>query len=602
MRGIAMFTRGLGPRPARIVVSGLTAAVLGAAGLAATVTSPATAAPDACVTAFPGDLTNGLPVQGLTVSQGTTPDEFGGTVSGVLTDGIAPGVDLILAELTSEAVDKNGIWAGMSGSPVYADDAHTELIGAVSYSLNEGNTHLAGITPAAAMLDLIPSPAPTVAIPRKVVDRLVADGVATRSQLSNGMRELPTPIGVSGLTNRRFGQLAGWLDSQGPVTNATVGSATSAADAGDIVPGGNIAASLGWGFVSAAAVGTVTAVCGSDVVAFGHPFNYTGDSTYSLHPAEAVAIVPGATFGGYKLANLGDRVGTISDDHLTGIHGTLDAGPTAYDVTSTATYRGGAPVTGTTHVTVPDLVTDAGLANAFAASDRAMDRYGKGTAKASWTITGKRRNGSTFELTHSDVYTDSYDVSSAPLMDLAMQAYTLLENQTEAVTITGISTSTTITDDATSWRIGRTFWRTHGTWKRITAKAPAVVKAGRTANIRVELYSRDAATKYVTVPVLASRKSAGRMGRLLLQGGFSGGEDYYFYDSSEEFVDEYGDAMIGGTLPASIPEVLKQLRAEQKNDTIASTFAVRGTTTRKRSLSLGQVVSGSVLVPVAVRP
>ncbi|RYP88409.1 hypothetical protein EKO23_03540 [Nocardioides guangzhouensis] len=599
-----MVTRGLGPRPARIVVSGLTAVVVGAAGLATTVTSPATAA-DPCVTAFPeSGLTDGQAVEGLTVSKGTDPESgaFTGTISGApLQDGIAPGVDLILAELTSPAVDKNGIWAGMSGSPVYADPEHTQLIGAVSYSLNEGSTHLAGITPASAMLDLMPAPAATVAIPRKVADRLVADGVATRAQLANGMRPLPTPIGVSGLTSRRFDQLAGWLDSQGPVANATIGSTTSTADASDIVPGGNIAASLGWGFVSAAAVGTVTAVCGNDVVAFGHPFNYTGDSTYSLHPADAVAIVPGATFGGYKLANLGDRVGTISDDHLAGIHGTFDAGPTAYDVSSTATYQG-RTVSGTTHVTVADLVTDAGLANAFAASDRAMDKYGKGTARASWTITGKRRSGAAFELTHSDVYTDTYDVSSAPLMDLAMQAYTLLENQSEAVTITGISTATTISDEAVSWRIGRTYWRKNGAWKRVTAKSPAVVRAGRTANIRVELYSRDAASRYVTVPVTASRKSAGRTGRLALQGGFSGGEDYYFYDSSEEFVDAYGDSMVGGSVPESIPAVLEQLRADQRNDTIASTFTVRGTATKKRSLALGQVVSGSVLVPVVVRP
>jgi hypothetical protein len=598
-----MPARGLGPRPTRIVVSGLTAAVVGAAGLASTATGPAAAAPDACVTAFPqGDLTTGQAITGLTVSQGTEPESFDGTVSGVLDDGIASGVDLILAELTSPAVDENGIWAGMSGSPVYADPEHTQLVGAVSYTLNEGRTTLAGITPAAAMLDLVPTPpAPEVAIPRKLADRLVADGVATRAQLAAGLQQLPTPIGVSGLASGRFEQLAGWLDREGPVTNATVGGATAAADEGDIVPGGNIAASLGWGFVSAAAVGTVTEVCGSDVIAFGHPLNYSGASTYSLHPADAVAVVPGATFGGFKLANLGDRVGTISGDHLAGITGsTLGDGPTAYDVTSTATSEG-RTVSGTTHVTVPDLVTDAGLANAFAAADRALDRSGAGTARSSWTVTGKRRNGAPFELSRSDVYVDDYDVASAPLSDLAMQAYTLLENQGEKVTITGITTSTTFTEDATKWRIGRTYWRNHGTWKRITGKAPALARAGRPLTIRVELYSRTAASRFVTVPVTASRKSVGRSGRLVLRGGYESDEDYYFYDSEEAFLDEYGDEMVGGSVPVGIPTVLARLRAQQKNDTIATSFAVRGTPTRKRTLSLGQVVSGSVLVPVVVR-
>ena len=599
-----MFHRGLGARRARIAASGLAAAVVGAAGLAVTVTGSASVAAG-CVTAYPEDtLTRGQTVEGLTVSHGTVPDTFDGTISGVLQDGIAPGIDLILAELDSPAINEKGIWAGMSGSPVYADPGgRTQLVGAVSYTLNSGATTLAGITPASAMLDLIPAPAATtIALPRKVQDSLVAEGVATPTEAASGLRRLPTRIGISGLSQKRFDQLAGWLDGEGPVTLAANGSSTSAAES-DIVPGGNVAASLGWGYVSAAAVGTVTEVCGDDVVAFGHPFNYTGSSTYSLHPAEAVEIVGGADsfFGGYKLANLGEPVGTISDDHLAGIHGTLSTEATRYDVSSTASY-GSKTVSGTTHVTVADLVSDAGLANAFTASDRALDKYGKGSATASWTILGKRRNGTPFQLTHSDVYTDAYDIASAPLMDLAMQAYTLLGNQGEAVTITGITTNTTFSDDATSWRIGRTFYRSNGAWKRITSTSPAVVRAGRTSNIRVELYSRDADPKYVTVPVTPSKRSAGRLARLSLNGGSSSNEDYFFFDSDEAFIDYYEDSFIGGAAPKTIPEVIKALQNEQKNDTVATTFRVRGTTTKKGSIDLGQVVSGSVLVPIRVRP
>ena len=70
-------------------------------------------------------LPDSAPVHGLTVTKGTTPAPFTGTFEGVLQDGIAPGVDLILADLHSATIDKVGIWAGMSGSPVY--DTHGAL-------------------------------------------------------------------------------------------------------------------------------------------------------------------------------------------------------------------------------------------------------------------------------------------------------------------------------------------------------------------------------------------------------------------------------------------------------------------------------------------
>ena len=53
---------------------------------------------------------------------------------GRITDGIAPGVDMILADVSSPALTRaGGVWAGMSGSPVYTADGR--LIGSVSYGL-----------------------------------------------------------------------------------------------------------------------------------------------------------------------------------------------------------------------------------------------------------------------------------------------------------------------------------------------------------------------------------------------------------------------------------------------------------------------------------
>src|SRR5689334_3187005 len=153
-RGIFMTKRSavLGSR-GRFVTGLATAALLGAGFVQAAPT--ALSAPDlSCPDAYPvSDLAADQLVHGLTVTRGVTPTDFDGQIIGVLKDGIAPGVDMIMAELHSDQIDKTGIWQGMSGSPVYSEDGR--LIGAVSYGLAFGPSEVAGITPAADMQALL---------------------------------------------------------------------------------------------------------------------------------------------------------------------------------------------------------------------------------------------------------------------------------------------------------------------------------------------------------------------------------------------------------------------------------------------------------------
>ena len=119
------------------MLASLTAAALvtGTATTAA-IGSSAQAAPAAdCKAPYPvASLAGGQPVTGKTVSSGVTPAPFTGEVIGVLDDGIAPGLDMVIVDLDSPAISAaGGIWQGMSGSPVYAGDGR--LIGAVAYGL-----------------------------------------------------------------------------------------------------------------------------------------------------------------------------------------------------------------------------------------------------------------------------------------------------------------------------------------------------------------------------------------------------------------------------------------------------------------------------------
>jgi len=68
----------------------------------------------------------------------------------------APKQDLILARILSEALDRTGIIAGMSGSPVYV---HDKLIGALAYGWPFSREAICGITPIQSMLDIRKAPA-----------------------------------------------------------------------------------------------------------------------------------------------------------------------------------------------------------------------------------------------------------------------------------------------------------------------------------------------------------------------------------------------------------------------------------------------------------
>ncbi|MBD8870267.1 hypothetical protein [Nocardioides donggukensis] len=596
-----MTSRGVATRPSRIVISGLAAAGVCAAALAPISSAPAEALPTECQPAFPpGDLVEDQAVTGLTVTRGSTPEEFTGTHLGIIEDGIAPGVDMILARLSSPTIDEAGIWQGMSGSPVY-DPTTGDLIGAVSYGLSWGPSPVAGLTPAADMLDLLPDTeggtAPRVALPRRLSREVVGSGAATSAQASSGMRRLPTPVSVSGLSPRRFEQLQGWLDDHGTVTRATGSAGTSAVDI-PIVPGGNVAASMSYGTLSSAAVGTVSVVCGDQVLGFGHPFAFAGETTYSMHGADAVTVQADPVGPGFKVANLGAPNGTVVGDRLAGIRGVLGETPTTYDVSTTARYAGRV-ADGTTHVSVEDMVADLSLGTAIAVHDRALDRIGKGSATATWTVRGEQRDGTPFELRRSDAYADTYDISVAPALDLAGQMYALLGNQTDRVTITSVSMESDFADDATRWRLGRVFTWAGGRWVQVTDRDPVLLTAGRTRTVKIELTSRDHDSRFVKVPIKAPRKARGQFSVLKLTGGgSSGGGDFFFYGSDDEFFDSgpYG----GG--PATVPQLVEKLSSAPRNDDLLSKVRFRGTgVTRTASLRLDRVVSGRLRLPVFVR-
>lgn len=164
---------------------------------------------------------------GWTVVHGTTPQPFRIKVLDILPGGINAGVDLIVvkvADVEGSNIIHNagGIWAGISGSPVYLGN---RLLGSVSYSLTGAPSRIAGVTPAAAMVPLLRYPAGSgntrsrdqIRLPAATAQRVAQVAHRSVAELSL-MNRAPIVLTVSGLTGAARDQLQSRLDSRARAT------------------------------------------------------------------------------------------------------------------------------------------------------------------------------------------------------------------------------------------------------------------------------------------------------------------------------------------------------------------------------------------------
>src|SRR6266516_2550770 len=86
-----------------------------------------------------------------TVFAGSETQEFGVEILGVLPGFPGPHQSAIIARLSGSNVEKTGVFAGMSGSPVLIDG---RLVGAIAYSFPFSKEPICGITPIAQMIDI----------------------------------------------------------------------------------------------------------------------------------------------------------------------------------------------------------------------------------------------------------------------------------------------------------------------------------------------------------------------------------------------------------------------------------------------------------------
>jgi hypothetical protein len=538
----------------------------------------------------------GTPVTGLTVTQGTEPDTFSGEVLGVMDDGIAPGVDMIMARLTSTEIDRVGIWAGMSGSPVYAPDG--TLLGAVAYGLAFGPSAVAGITPAAAMLDVAAgaSPARTarkVDIPASLQRTLTArTGISPRAA-DAGLASLKTPVAVSGVTSdKRLRKVKRTLGLSDVTLYRAAPAAAEPGQPATIKAGGNLAVSLTYGTFSTTGIGTVTAVCDGMVVGFGHPFTFTGPATLTMQSADAIYIQEDPTFSGFKVANATGPVGTISQDRLAGVAGTLGPAPVAVPITSTASVDedGDGTVESTheavTYASAQEYVAEATFLQTLFIQDRAFDRFGPGSGRGRFAVTGSSDEGGPFALGRTNRYATRGDLSFDMAIDAPIAIDRLARNKFTDLTFDRVTTDSVMTPEPRLFRVGRVEQRVAGEWSKLSRFGTVEARAGKTLRFRVTLTSYrnryGSMVEHVRIKVPKSAKHGG-FGYLVIGGGTQFG---------------------GSGRPDSFNALVEKLQGAPRNDELVASMYVnprRAPVIRtEKGRRIGEVVTGGRFYELSV--
>lgn len=369
------------------------------------------------------DIVPGMRGIAKTVIEGDTIEEFNIEVLGVIGND-AMGHN-ILIKASGDVIDRSGgIAQGMSGSPVYING---RLAGAVAFGKAFTDPKYCFLTPIGRMLDLLnePAPRPSEFLPKN------------------------TPLMAGGFTESGVRYLSEKLEPFG-LKATGVGGSGSFSSTQPLQPGSAVGVSLMRGDIQLGALGTVTWV-GDDgeILAFGHPFMQRGDSCYFMNKAWILASLPNLE-SAYKVGNIGETIGTITQDRSAGIAGKIGQGPPVVPVYVSVT-DGARGINNSSRVEVIDdevllpAMLDAVAYNTVA---KTIDREGGGTARFSFRIDGRGDISGPINVQRENMYYAAAGIGKLINQELVEAGTILTQNKFEKVDIYGVNINIVLDDKA----------------------------------------------------------------------------------------------------------------------------------------------------------
>ncbi len=305
-----------------------------------------------------------------TVFAGQKIEEFEVEVLGIL-GSAGPAQSAIIVRCLGENIERTGVAAGMSGSPMYIDG---RMVGALAFTWLYTREPIAGIRPIEDMLLVDENGASgrrrASALDRKnthavkVDDQTYSQLTLADNQADDGlfqpgtmaMKPIATPLMVSGASPqalealRSFAQQRNMVLLQSAATGTATGRSSTAghqanpvhqADAGNpaaqaqaeapaaphrFAPGDPVGVLLMEGDLTLGATGTITDVQGDRLWAFGHGFDQSGEFSLPITTADIITVISRLD-NSFKLSNMGPIVGTMQRDEAAAIYGRVGLMP-----------------------------------------------------------------------------------------------------------------------------------------------------------------------------------------------------------------------------------------------------------------------------------
>jgi hypothetical protein len=293
----------------------------------------------------------GMKGYGMSVFTGSKPERFEVEVLGTLDGMPNPKQSIVIARLSGALVDRTGVFAGMSGSPVYIDG---KLLGAVAYAFPFAKEAIAGITPIKYMIGVfeqggeeVPRSSQSVSFKTLIgnadapdslsspataqVEARAASGGSLTPYVGQTIVPIATPVTFSGVSQATVDKFASDLRRLGIQPIAGIGGGSNLKpmvpfDEGTLAPGSSVSVQLVRGDFTIDASGTVTYRNGERIYAFGHPFLSSGLTSWPMAESSVITVVPNVN-NSFKLSSGGNLVGSINQDRSTGVFGQLGDKP-----------------------------------------------------------------------------------------------------------------------------------------------------------------------------------------------------------------------------------------------------------------------------------
>ena len=201
-----------------------------------------------------------------------------------------------------------------------------------------------------------------------------------------------------------------------------------------------------YGDFSIGATGTVTAVDGKKVVAFGHSFMHKGNVNYFMTDADVIGTIAGQS-NDVKIANIGSVIGRISQDRETGVAGMLGTFPTAVPVRIHVKddALGTEETFGAQIAYDEDFLPVLSSSIAYAAMSKVSDALGSSTARIHFTIRTNAYENGVFE--RRNMYYNTADVGQIAVTELLQALGTIVTNAEKESDIVDVDVDVELTGD-----------------------------------------------------------------------------------------------------------------------------------------------------------